>query len=641
MESDLVERVVDMSECCTENITDRFYLAQIHFSNNRLEEAAVLCRDILSERPHHSDALTLLGITTLQSGKPSEASRILDQALQIDTANSDAWCNLAISLNMLGDSDSAMSAFHKALKQNPNHLMSHYNLGWTLHAAGRIKEALNHYKKAVEISPDFLDAWNNMGEALRRLGETKQAIGCFRKALSVNEDHFHAENNLGLALLEENCLDEAAHCFRHLIEKNPGIPKVYNNLGTVHLRNGQTEEAITWIQKALALNPKRRDKYLVNLGSALQDLGRLQEAEAARHEAITFNPVNTEAWFSFSQTKKFISYDHCINDMETLLMDGHLSQNDQVNIHFALGKVFDDIGEYAKAFEHYAAANGIHRKTLTYDVQKEIDLIERIINYFDETKLGQLAESIPDIVKPIFVIGMPRSGTSLVEHILASHPDISGGGELPEIGIIARSLHQTLGTAIPFPECLDALSPVTACNAADQYYSRLCEISKGAKYVTDKATRNSVNLGLIAILFPNARIIHCVRNPLDNCLSCYFQRFLMGSYHTFDLTELGLYYRAHHRLMKHWESVLHLPFLEVRYELLVSNQEEESRRLVDFCDLEWDERCLEFHRTIRSVGTASNFQVRQPIYKTSVERWRNYAAFLDPLIKEIERADSS
>ena len=321
--------------------------------------------------------------------------------------------------------------------------------------------------------------------------------------------------------------------------------------------------------------------------------------------------------------------------MKRVLTDSaeKLSNYEQVSLHFGLGRLLDAADRYEEAFAHYRQGN-----TLKHEVFSPADharYVDDIIATYNSDFMAKAPRANNDSTRPLFIIGMPRSGTTLVEQILVSHPQVAGGGELTFMNDIVRELPSLLGVSAPYLQSLAALT-AEVCDRASRYYlDRIATISSDARYVTDKMPGNFMYLGLIALLFPRARIIHCGRDPLDTCLSCYFQYFPAGHPYAYDLDHLGGYYRQYQRLMQHWRTVIRLPMLEVQYQDLVADQERVSREIIAFCDLPWDERCLRFHETGRVVHTLSYDQVRQPLNQRSVGRWRHYDRFLAPLKKHL------
>jgi tetratricopeptide (TPR) repeat protein len=362
----------------------------------------------------------------------------------------------------------------------------------------------------------------------------------------------------------------------------------------------------------------------------LTTLGRFDEAVAAFEAALAGQPGSPDAIYQMMLATKSRSTPEMAARIESLLKVDRPSDQ-KIMLHFALGKISDDMRDYARAFENYRAGNDLAAAKAPFDAAAWRAHVERSIADFPAEFFARRKSFGVDSRRPVFIVGMPRSGTTLVEQILAAHPSVAAGDGLEAMPLIATGLPRRLGTAAPFPQCLGEVSEALSRELAGEYLAALERVDKSAARVTDKLPLNFLNLGLIALLFPNAAVIHCRRDPVDTCLSCYFTRFSSHLNFSFGLESLGAYYRGYRRAMAHWQKVLPIPILDVDYEELIADQEATSRRLVAHCGLAWDDRCLAFHETARPVMTASNWQVRQPLYKSAVARWRNYEAFLGPL----------
>ncbi len=333
-------------------------------------------------------------------------------------------------------------------------------------------------------------------------------------------------------------------------------------------------------------------------------------------------------------------YDHrttLLTLMERLLTQESLSVDQRRSLLFALGKLCDELKAFDKAFAYFQQANAL--KLCHFDPGKHAAFITALIDAYSVDRWAHLPRATHQSERPVFIVGMPHSGTSLVEQILASHPAVYGAGELRDISQIVASLPTLFGPNHSYPSCVEALSPELVNTLAHRYLSRLMTLSPDAVRITDKMPGNFLHLGLIALLFLQARIIHCRRNPLDTCLSCYFQDFTVGHAYAYDLIHLGFYYRQYQKLMQHWHSVLDISLLEVHYEELITHQEEISQQMLTFCGLEWHEQCLRFHETKRLVHTTSYDQVRRPLYRTSVHQYRHYESYLEPLKTALMQED--
>jgi tetratricopeptide (TPR) repeat protein len=437
----------------------------------------------------------------------------------------------------------------------------------------------------------------------------------------------------GIALQKGGRLLEAARVYSEIVQRDPSNADALHLLGTIEIARQNLDNALELIRKALKLNSKNAI-YHHNLAYIHGARGEAAAAEAHYRRAIALKPDYAEAYFNLSGSARFKAGDSAIAPLETLLGSRDLSRADRIFAEFAAGKIFDDLGLYDRAFAHYRRGNAARAAAANPAYGRA--LIEALIATFDGALLERLSGGGAHSELPVFIVGMPRSGTTLVEQILASHPRVHGAGELPDIDAIAKELPRFAaapgGQRAGYPACLAAVEPKLLRGLAEAYVRRLEGLAPAATRVVDKAPLNVRHLGLIALMFPKAKVIHCRRDPLDTCLSCYFQNFLRGQEYSFDLGELGRFHGDYRRLMAHWRAILPLPVFELSYEALVSEQERVSRDLLAFCGLDWDPACAAFHQTERSVGTASRWQVRQPIYHHSIGRWRHYQHHLAPLI---------
>jgi len=436
-------------------------------------------------------------------------------------------------------------------------------------------------------------------------------------------------------------LTEAAGCYRETLRLRPDNPLAHFNLGTTLVADHQPEQAMASFREALRQQPGLALAH-ANLGHLLLEEGRREEGAACFREALRHDPACANALAAVAFHGLYPLTDVELARMRALLADPRLDPDDGARLHFGLGHFQDRAGACDAAFAHFRQANALRRQVFrkvgkAFDPEDHRGWIDRIIATCDAAYFRRAQGMGRDSERPVFIVGMPRSGTSLVEQILASHPDVFGAGELLEISTLTRQLPSRLGIAERYPDCLHLLHPAVAGAMADQYVEHIDKRNSTAARVTDKMPNNFQFLGLIAVLFPRARVIRCVRDPADVCFSCYVHDFKDW---TSDLGNLGRYYRDYDRLMVHWRSVLPVPLLEVVYEELIEDPEAVSRRLVTFCGLEWDDRCLAFHQNQRAVRTASLLQVRQPVYKGAVGRWRRYAAHLQPLVEALEVAES-
>jgi tetratricopeptide (TPR) repeat protein len=616
--------------------------ALAHHQAGRLAEAEAIYRSVLRDEPRQPHALHLLGVIAHQAGRHGEARDLITQALaaggphpvfhsnlsaiylalrrfdeaaaqagaavRLNPALADAHNNLGVALRELGRLAEAEAALRAALSRNPGHADARSNLGATLHRQERLPEALAVLREAVRLAPRHAQSRNDLGGVLLARGEAEEAAGHLREALRLDPALSDAHNNLGVALRDLGRIDEALDHFREVLRLRPDSPAAHNNIGFTLEAQGHPREALTEFQEALRLEPNDSMALLALSALSLADHYDFSEDELGRLEALAARP--------------------------------DLPDDERARVHFALARARDRAGEYSEAFAHYRRGNELRRHLaalagFTYDPAAHHRLVDQLSAFFTPGWFQHARPFGSDSELPVFVVGMMRSGTTLAEQILASHPRVFGAGELSEIGRLVGALPGLLPGGRAYPECLAALDAPTAHGLGERLLRRLRDIGGAAVRVIDKQPFNFQHLGLIATLFPRARVIHCRRDPIDTCLSCFVQFF--GKPHPFalDLAHLGHYYREYERLMDHWRRVLPLPLFELHYEELTADQEAVSRRLVEFCGLDWDERCLRFHETQRPVRTASTLQVRRPMYRSSVGRWKRYEAHLGPLLEAL------
>ena len=503
------------------------------------------------------------------------------------------------------------------------------------HRAGRIAEAETLYRRILEADPKNAHAWHNLGLILHGRGDLSAAEAGIRKALKANSKLSEAHYSLGNLLMDLRQAEQAVASYRLALRQSPDNGEWHNNLGEALWQLGRLDEAVTSLQRALALRPDMAVAHN-NLGNAYKDKGWFDRAQDHYNQAIAADPTYVAPHYSRSSLKRFEADDPAFRVLEALKDHESLSLEDSVYLHFALGKMRDDIGDHDTAFREYACGNELRkiiaeRAGLGFDRRRHADRIDRIIECFNADFLAQREGWGVASETPLLIVGMPRSGTTLVEQILSSHGAVYGGGELPDLGAIAMGLDG------PYPESLRQLDAPAVGGLAEAYLRRLKGLDPNARRVTDKMPDNFLLLGLVALMLPEARIIDCRRDPMDSCLSCYFNDFTKGYNFSNDLGDLAAYYRDYRRLMDHWRAVLPGAIFDMPYEDLVADQEKATRKMLDFCALDWDQRCLEHHKNERPVRTASNVQARQKIYSTSLRRWKPYEKYLGPLIEGLEQ----
>jgi tetratricopeptide (TPR) repeat protein len=485
------------------------------------------------------------------------------------------------------------------------------------------KDALRALENTARLMPDDAEAQGNLGNALRALGRFEEAAASHRRALALKPDYAEAHNNLGSTLRDLGQLEEAAESFRRALSIRPGFAVAHNNLGIVRRQQSRPAEAEASCRRALEINPSLVAAILL-LSELQADQGRFAEAEQSLQRALSIEPELPEAWAAVAGLRKMTAGDAGWLAEAQRIAANPLPPRQQIDLRYAIGKYFDDIADFEQAFGNYRQANELKKRhAAAYDRGRATRAVDAIIERHDRRGLSEASIGANPSPRPVFIVGMPRSGTTLAEQILASHPSVFGAGELPFWG--------NESAKDPLRSGAHVASPIG--KLADEFLRLLATYSGGALRVLDKMPENFLCLGLIHAALPNARIIHMRRNPLDTCLSNYFQNFLTAHAYASDLEDLAHYYREYLRLMTHWQHTLPAEaMLDVAYEDLIEDQETWSRKMVEFVGLPWDPVCLDFHRTERTVSTFSKWQARQPISRSSVGRWRNYERFLGPLL---------
>jgi tetratricopeptide (TPR) repeat protein len=604
----------------------------------RLRDAERLCRSILESEPDRVDVHHNLGNVLCALRRPREAIVCYEKALAIDPDHVEAHNNLGKVLSALDRVEQAVPHFERALALRPHIGGLHSNLGNAVRQLGRLEDAVVHCRDAVAAAPDSAEAHCNLGIALQALDRSDEAIAHYRKALAFRPAFAQAHHNLGEVLLVlGRCQEALPHCER-AVALMPGSAEAHCNLGCAVQALGRPQEAIAHYQQALAIRPDLARAHN-RLGTAWEVLDRLDLARAAHARAVELAPRNADFQLAFAHVRTFPAGDPHLVALERLGHDiASFSETEQMSLHFALGKALADAGQRNRSFRHIAAGNALKRRRVDYDEPATLRQFERIRQVFTADLMRQKRGGGDPSPAPVFVVGMPRSGSTLIEQILASHSGVFGAGELDDFNQVVASRGGPDGAAT-YPEVAAALSGGELRRLGADYLGRVRAAAPDAERIVDKMPLNFRYVGLIHLALPRARIIHTRRDPVDTCLSCFSILFAGDQPYSYDLAELGRYHAGYRALMQHWRRVL--PdgvMLEVDYEDVVDDLEGQARRIVAHCGLDWQDACLAFHRTQRAVRTASVLQVRQPIYRGSVGRWRPYAHLLQPLLAALEIA---
>ena len=506
--------------------------------------------------------------------------------------------------------------------------------------AGQLSEALSLVRKTLSKGKESLDLINIAGILELQIGSANEAI----KWLSIMHEHFpkrhDISDNLGSAYCEAGRYEDGKNLYETLLNADTKRIQTWCNLGSAYLKLGDTEAARNAYKSGLDLD-KNFVFALTNLALLEGQSGNQELAVKLYKKVLLLQPTVCEIYSDLSRFKRFVKNDPDIIKMEKLMGGKIISPRDKMFLGYALAKAYEDAGEIDKSFENLSIGNSHRRACMQFDIRKIETYVDTIINtftsdVFEHPKASEFENT------PIFIVGMPRSGTTLVEQIIASHSCVIGGGELSYFSDVIKgegtsniSLSELNENNEDYPIGVLSLSDKDLSVIGNTYIDLVCKRIGKTDIFTDKMPQNFFFLGLIKLALPHAKIIHCRRSPLDTCLSCYSVHFPYGHPFSNDMTELGLYYQEYDRLMCHWNSVLKGHILNIVYEDLVENPQKSIKVVLKFCNLSWEDECLNFHKTQRQVTTASSSQVRQPIYKTAVKRWKRFEVHLKPLIKAL------
>ncbi|MFM0158599.1 tetratricopeptide repeat-containing sulfotransferase family protein [Paraburkholderia sediminicola] len=609
-------------------------LAEMYRQKGLLAEGEEAARRAVAMDPALVSGWNNLGILLQEAGKFAESLVCLERVIALQPGWAEAHNNLANTSRRLGRMDRAEQHYRQALALSPAYAEAHSNLAFLLSTQGRYDEAAAVAQRAIELSPRLVDAYLNLAEVEVSRHRHEAALRALDMLAAFAPQHPAALVARAKALKQIERLDEALAFARQVVAIAPKSAEAHNTLAVVLQVLGQTDEALAQFEQAAHLPGAVAEEALVGRATLLMEAGRKDEAMAAFERALEAFPGSTQALAGRADARTFKSGDPDIAALEACLAEGERrSLTDRISAHFALGKAYLDIRDPARAFHHLDAGNRQKRATFTYDGGASGHWMKRIAEAFTPELYARLQGAGKPSALPVFIVGMPRSGTTLIEQIVSSHPQVTGAGELSALRLVVD------GSGL-FPEKLETLAGQGAAQFLDQlgqaYLSRVAPLAEGRARLVDKMPGNFLYAGLIPLILPGARVIHVRRDPVDTCLSCYTKLFGGEQQFTYNQSELGVFYRHYERLMAHWREVLPSErFIEVDYETVVDNLEGEARRLVDFLGLPWDAACLSFHDNRRVVRTASVNQVRQPIYKTSKGRWKAYAGYLAPLLEAL------
>lgn len=627
-------------------------LGAIYWQTGRKFEATKLNRKAVSLSPNDAEAHYNLGVMLQESGNFQEAEISYQTAIKLKPDYIEAYSNLGSLFEKLEKNEEAEICFRKAIKFNPeyapafrnlgvlfqkqtrlleaeenfrqaialntNYYEAHSNLGVTLQELERVEQAEASFRKAIAIKPDYSEAHSNLGVLLRECGRIEEALKCYNQAIAFKTDYAMAYFNLGVTLLEICQYRKAEENFRQAITYAANYPEAHGNLGVTLLELSRYEEAKESFVMAIKLKPDYAEAFS-NLGVALKALGKFVDAEKNFLSAVKINPNYAEAHRRLSLIKKFGSQDEQYAMMRKIYNDPNTTEIDLCNINFGLAKACEDLEDYRQAFNHYKQGNALRKKMLRYDINQDVELFEKLKLNCSKLSKHSLKVEPNNSLQPVFIVGLPRSGTTLVEQVISCHPQATGAGELTFVKQFGQSIAN--GDSEINAEILSGFR--------EEYLKHLLGRSDGNTIVIDKMPQNFRFLGLIAAAIPEAKIVHVKRQPAAVCWAnykTYFPTTDLG--YCYDLRDITHYFELYTNLMKFWINSISSMIYDLDYELLTANPGDEIRKLINFLNLDWDERCLSPQNNKRSVSSASNMQVRQKIYTGSSLEWEKFKPYL-------------
>ena len=631
-------------------------------ANGKLEIAAQSFKSAINLKPNLVDAHYNLALTLQELNQLDDAIKSYKETLSIDSTYAKAYINLGIVYQELGQMEEAIKSYEKLISIQPDNAVAHHNLGNLLTDLGELDNAIKSYKNALIIQPDYFEVLNNLGSIHHELGQNDEAINCYELALTINPDFADAHNNIGIIHQSIDQFDEAANCYKKAIAINPDHSEALSNLGNILKECGQFNEAIEFYEKALIVNQKFDDAHY-NLGISLYELGKTDKAIDSFKEALSLNPNYSDAHNSLGNIfqdsglldEAFNSYVHAlaiepdnaqfhrnlsvlknykdgdmqVRHMESLLSKKNLIEQDRISLCFALAKAYQNLDKEVELFKVLNEGNHLRKKELNYSIETDLKkhLTTKKLFKLVNKKISQYE---PITIRPIFIVGMPRSGTTLVEQIISSHDKVYGAGELTSLdNLIIPILNE-------YSSNNHALSEKNFFSIRKGYLNSIVSLKTTKRIITDKMPVNFENIGFILKAFPEAKIIHLKRDAMAVCWSIYQRYFPSKSLgFPYNMNDLAQFYNSYGELMSFWHELFPNQIYDISYEDLTTNQIEETRKLLEYCELNWDENCLNFYSNKREVKTASSLQVKEPIYQGSSEVWKKYETQLNLLIKNL------
>jgi len=632
-----------------------------------LTEAEALAQQILQDHPKDPNILRVLGVALMRQGKFEDALEHLSTAVNIAPELADGHEQYGLALAALGQLNEAEESLQTALRLDPNSKTVHSKLARLQAMRGKDEESRKSRDRVFELNPhiqkmqeamklqvddkhdearqlvknilredpDNINALNLMGGICMAQEAFNDAEAFLRKAVGLAPDFAVAWSVLSMSLKEQGDFEEAVEALEKALSLEPRNADWHSTLGNQLLVWGKEERALASYERALAIQPDH-SSALHSKGHVLKTMGDLDDAIRAYRASAKARPDLGEIYWSLANLKTFRFDPDEVEIMQTQLDSGKLTDHSELHFCYALGKYFEDQEDYPKAFEYYTQGGAIKRKSVRYDPVDFDYKTDKIIEVFTREFFEERASFGYSDSAPILIVGLPRSGSTLIEQILCSHSQVDGTAELADLMTLGHRTGQKRFDELKYPESLIDIYADSLEDLGKEYIERTFHHRQGAPYFTDKMPNNFPHIGFLHLILPNAKVIDARRHPLDSCFGTFKQLFAKGQPFSYDLFELGQYYNCYIRLMEHWDHVLPGKVLRVQYEDNVADQENQARRMIEHCGLMWEDQVLRFYETERAVKTASSEQVRQPIYNKSVNSWKRYETELADLVLLLE-----
>lgn len=623
-------------------------LGAILQGGGRYADAVAAFDGAVELKPDHAQALCNRGMARAALGQTEQALGDYNRAVQCKPGYAHAYINRGNIFRAMGKTDAAVADYDTAIRLKPDIPETFSNRGNAFRDQGRLNAAMADYEEAIRLNPGFAEALSNRGSLFKTLGRPERALADFDRAIRLKPDFAEAYNGRGSTLNEMGRPAEAVSDYDRALKINPAYAEACHNRGNVLRDLGKLEAAVESYDQAIRIRPDYGDAHN-NRGSALAELGQVEAAVASYETALRIQPDTAWAHRNLSIIKTYTPSDPQIGVMEGLLENPAVDMTDRVHLLFALAKAYGDTGAYDRSFACLEKGNRLRKKELAYGIEHDRDIMTRVMDLFDIPDLSAVASGADDPgLTPVFIVGMPRSGTSLVEQILASHSRVFGAGELNTVSrlvapVLARS-RQTRSKQTRSrqkqagPDHIESLaSDIEVLRRGYLADLAALDIPEPKTVITDKMPLNFRYIGFILSAFPDARLIHLKRDPMAVCWSVFRHYFSEGgNRYAYDMADLAAFYKLYTDMMAFWHRCFPGKILEFSYERLTEDQEGQTRRLLAYCGLSWEPNCLDFHRTKRAVKTASTAQVRRKIYQGSSDAWRTYEKHLQPLAQALE-----